>query len=83
MLPDAILSYITFLPLVGVVILLFIRGRDAASENLSRWVALVVTLLTAPKASAQVQSPLEVGETGVLLKPPSRLRSHVARTNIR
>jgi hypothetical protein len=30
---------------------------------------VVVTMLTAPKASAQVQSPLEVGETGVLLKP--------------
>jgi hypothetical protein len=30
---------------------------------------VVVTMLTAPTASAQVQSPLEVGETGVLLKP--------------
>lgn len=30
---------------------------------------VVVTMLTAPKASAQVDSPLEVGETGVLLKP--------------
>ena len=46
MLPDAILSYITFLPLVGVLILLFIRSRDEASENLARWVALVVTLVT-------------------------------------
>jgi NADH-quinone oxidoreductase subunit M len=43
MLSDSILSYITFLPLVGVVILLFIRGRDEASENLARWVSLVVS----------------------------------------
>ena len=40
-----ILSAITFVPLVGVVILLFISGRDAASENLARWIALVVSLL--------------------------------------
>ncbi len=46
MLPDAILSYITFLPLVGALFLLFIRGRDEASENLARWVALVVSTLT-------------------------------------
>jgi NADH-quinone oxidoreductase subunit M len=46
MLSDSILSYITFLPLVGVVILLFIRGRDEASENLARWVSLVVSSLT-------------------------------------
>ena len=30
---------------------------------------VVVRMLTAPTASAQVQSPMEVGETGVLLKP--------------
>ena len=30
---------------------------------------VVVTMLTAPTASAQVQSPIEVGETGVLLRP--------------
>jgi NADH-quinone oxidoreductase subunit M len=46
MLPDAILSYITFLPLVGVVALLFVRGQGAASENLSRWIALVASSLT-------------------------------------
>jgi NADH-quinone oxidoreductase subunit M len=43
MLSDTILSYITFLPLAGVVILLSIRGRDATSENLTRWVALVTS----------------------------------------
>ena len=30
---------------------------------------VVVTMLTAPEATAQVEAPLEVGETGVLLKP--------------
>jgi hypothetical protein len=30
---------------------------------------VVVVMLTSPTASAQVTSPLEVGETGVLLKP--------------
>jgi NADH-quinone oxidoreductase subunit M len=43
MLSDSILSYLTFLPLAGVAILLFIRGRDPASENLARWVSLVVS----------------------------------------
>ena len=33
MISNWILSAITFVPLVGVVILLFIRGRDEASEN--------------------------------------------------
>jgi hypothetical protein len=30
---------------------------------------VVVTMLTAPKASTQIDSPLEVAETGVLLRP--------------
>ncbi len=30
---------------------------------------VLVTMLTAPEATAQVTSPLEVGETGVLLRP--------------
>ena len=30
---------------------------------------VVVTMLTSPKASAQVDSPLEVGDTGVLVRP--------------
>jgi len=45
MISNWILSAITFVPLVGVVILLFIGGRTAASENLARWIALVVSLL--------------------------------------
>src|SRR6185503_5839562 len=45
MISNWILSAITFVPLVGVVVLLFISGRDAASENLARWIALVVSLL--------------------------------------
>jgi hypothetical protein len=30
---------------------------------------VVIAMLTSPTASAQVSSPLEVGETGVLLRP--------------
>jgi len=45
MISNWILSAITFVPLVGVVVLLFISVRDAASENLARWIALVVSLL--------------------------------------
>jgi len=43
---NSLLSAITFLPLVGALGLLFITGRDGASENLARWIALVVTLVT-------------------------------------
>ena len=42
---------------------LLLPPREGAREG------VVVMMLTAPKASAQVQSPIEVGETGVLLKP--------------
>jgi hypothetical protein len=42
---------------------LLLPPREGAREG------VIVTMLTAPKASAQVQSPIEVGETGVLLKP--------------
>ncbi len=44
---DNLLSLITFLPLVGAVILaLFLRGDDAAAVRNARWVALAVTLVT-------------------------------------
>jgi hypothetical protein len=49
-------------PMYGRDVLL-LPPRAGAREG------VVVTMLTAPTASAQVQSPLEVGETGVLLKP--------------
>jgi hypothetical protein len=42
---------------------LLLPPRKGAREG------VVVTMLTAPNASAQVQSPQEVAETGVLLKP--------------
>ena len=45
-LSTSLLSVITFLPLIGALFLLFISGRDAASENLVRWIALVVTTVT-------------------------------------
>jgi len=37
------LTLVTFLPLVGVVILLFLKNEQ---QNLSRWVALIVSLIT-------------------------------------
>ncbi|HVW93102.1 MAG TPA: NADH-quinone oxidoreductase subunit M [Devosia sp.] len=43
---NSILSIITFLPLLGAVLLLFVTGRDAAAENIARWIALAVTTLT-------------------------------------
>ncbi len=49
-------------PMYGRDVLL-LQPRAGARDG------VVVTMLTAPTASAQVQSPLEVGETGVLLKP--------------
>ena len=41
-----ILTVITFLPTVGALILLLIPGRDEASNNVVRWIALVTTLIT-------------------------------------
>jgi hypothetical protein len=49
-------------PMYGRDVLL-LPPRAGAREG------VVVRMLTAPTASAQVQSPIEVGETGVLLKP--------------
>ena len=45
-LSNSLLSVITFLPLVGAIILLFITGKDEAADNLSRWIALGVSSLT-------------------------------------
>jgi NADH-quinone oxidoreductase subunit M len=44
---DNLLTVITFLPTLGALILLFVGGKDAAGENLQRWIALAVTLVTA------------------------------------
>jgi NADH-quinone oxidoreductase subunit M len=41
-----ILSVTTFLPLVGVLFILIIRGEDAAAKRNARWVALWTTLIT-------------------------------------
>ncbi len=45
-LANSMLTIITFLPLVGALILLFVTGKDAASVTLLRWIALVVSSLT-------------------------------------
>jgi hypothetical protein len=55
-------AYVEGRRIYGRVVLL-LPPRAGAREG------VVVTMLTAPKASAQVQSPFEVGETGVLLRP--------------
>ncbi|MEO8757701.1 MAG: NADH-quinone oxidoreductase subunit M [Devosia sp.] len=43
---DHILSLVTFLPLVGVVILLFVPTLDDAGKNLARWIAFVTSTVT-------------------------------------
>lgn len=40
-----ILSLLTFLPLAGVVVLLFQRGEDEAAANAARWTALWTSLI--------------------------------------
>ena len=45
-LSTSLLSVITFLPLIGALFLLFVTGRDEASESLVRWIALVVSTAT-------------------------------------
>ena len=42
----SILTIITFLPLAGAALLLFVPGKDAASANMVRWIALAVSLVT-------------------------------------
>lgn len=44
-LSDHLLTVITFLPTLGALILLFVGGKG--QENLARWIALAVTLVTA------------------------------------
>src|SRR5205823_3736097 len=40
-----ILSIITFLPVVGALIILLTRGEPARSANTARWVALITTIV--------------------------------------
>ena len=46
-LSDHLLTVITFLPTLGALILLFVGGKGGAADNLVRWIALVVTAVTA------------------------------------
>jgi NADH-quinone oxidoreductase subunit M len=41
-----ILSVVTYLPLLGALFILFIRGEDEAAKRNARWVALWTTLVT-------------------------------------
>jgi NADH-quinone oxidoreductase subunit M len=42
---DHILSVITFLPLVGAVLLLFVPANDDAGKDLARWIALATSTI--------------------------------------
>ena len=41
-----ILSVVTFLPLVGALLVYVVRGDDEATRRNSRWIALWTTLIT-------------------------------------
>ena len=41
-----ILSVVTFLPLLGALFIVFVRGNDALAKGTARWVALWTTLVT-------------------------------------
>ena len=43
---NSILTIVTFLPLLGVLALLFVPGKDETSVNMVRWIALITTLVT-------------------------------------
>ena len=40
-----LLSLITWLPVAGALILLFVPGNDARAANMVRWIALIVTTI--------------------------------------
>ena len=46
-LSDHLLTVITFLPTLGALVLLLVGGRGEAADNLSRWIALGFTVVTA------------------------------------
>ncbi len=43
---DQILTIVTFLPLLGAGVLLFVPGRSESAVSLQRWIALVTTIVT-------------------------------------
>ncbi len=46
MLTDHLLTVITFFPVLGAVLLLFVPTNDENGKNLARWIALATTLVT-------------------------------------
>ncbi|WP_423067936.1 NADH-quinone oxidoreductase subunit M [Devosia sp. CN2-171] len=44
---DHLLTVITFLPTLGALVLLIIGGKGEAADNMSRWIALGFTIVTA------------------------------------
>ena len=67
---DHLLTVITFLPTLGALLLLFVGGRDEAGTNLSRWIALVVTLVTAA-LSLYLWYLFDPSNTGFQTRPAS------------
>ncbi len=45
-LTDNILTIVTFLPLLGALLLMFVGGEDDNSKNLARWIALATSTVT-------------------------------------
>jgi NADH-quinone oxidoreductase subunit M len=44
---DHLLTFITFIPTLGAIVLLIIGGKGEAADNMSRWIALGFTVVTA------------------------------------
>ena len=45
-LTDNILTVVTFLPIVGAILLLFVPSEDENGKNLARWIALATSTVT-------------------------------------
>ena len=41
-----LLSLVTFLPAIGAVALLLLRGDDAAAQRNAKWIAFATTIIT-------------------------------------
>ena len=62
-LDNTILTIVTFLPLVGALLILLTPGRDAGSIRAAKWIALVTTLATFA-VSLQMWAMFDPSDTG-------------------
>ncbi|HWA18785.1 MAG TPA: NADH-quinone oxidoreductase subunit M [Devosia sp.] len=60
---DHLLSFITFLPLLGAVLVLFVPGDSETSRNLARWIALLTSVVTL-SLSLWMWAKFDPAETG-------------------